>query len=85
MASELMVTAAAVGGLVVINTAPLDSIVILPSVAVFCGVVSLVVMSVSAAAGPDRRAAMAAESINARLVKAYLSLFKAGSSGRRLA
>src|SRR5207248_10180837 len=29
---------------------------------------------------PDRRAATAAESINARLVKAYLSWFKTGSS-----
>src|SRR5437763_4142887 len=80
MLSELIVTAAAVGGLVVITTAPLDSMVMLPSVAVFCGSVTLVVISVSARARPDRRAATAAESINARLVKAYLSWFKTGSS-----
>src|SRR5690242_1963519 len=47
--------------------------VMLPSVLVSCGVVSWPVMSVSANAGPARSAATAAESINARLVKAYLS------------
>src|SRR5579862_93468 len=80
--SDWIVRAAAVGGLAVITTEPPDVIVILPSVSVFCGVVTLVSMVVLAAALPHSSAATAAESNNARLVKAYLLLFKGRRSSR---